>query len=195
MRFRLIATLFAFVVSAGIASVFVNPARADSLVFKMTNKDRYNMQVEFYSESRKHVWPGGNKVFVLGSGSTQRFALTCNPGEKICYGTWRTIGDELHWGAGQNDREHCNNCCFFCGRGEARVSLLDAGAPRYARRNDGNDGKVGNVLGSIITGLATGLAAGAAMQPQAPYSTYRNTPAPPAPRAPAYRRSGISGLK
>lgn len=192
MRFRsIVATLFAFVVGAGIASVSMHPARASSLVFKMTNKDSYDMQVEFYSESRKHVWPGGNKVFVLRRGGTQRFALNCNAGEKICYGTWRTNGDDTYWGSGHDDRQHCSNCCFICGRGEARVSLLAGGPPRYARRNGGN---VGNVLGSIIEGFATGLAAGAAIQPHAPRRTYRDTPAPPAPRAPAYRRSGISGL-
>jgi hypothetical protein len=193
MRFHLIvATLFALIAVAGAANFSVHPARAASLVFNITNKDRYDMQVEFYSESRKHVWPGGNEVFILRHGRTQRFALNCNPGEKICYGSWRAIGDAIHWGAGRNDREHCDNCCFVCGRGEARFSLLDAGAPRYARRNGGNGGNVGNVLGSIITGLAAGLGAGAAIQSHAPRNTYHDTPAPPAPRGPAYRRSGIS---
>jgi hypothetical protein len=192
IRFRPIVAALSALTFVGIADVSVQPVRAGSLVFRMTNKDRYDMQVEFYSESRKHVWPGGNKVFNLRSGRTQRFALNCNQGEKICYGTWRVIGDELHWGVGRDDREHCGNCCFVCGRGEARVSLLDAGAPRYARTAGGNGG---NVLGSFLGGLAAGLGAGGVMQSLTPQRTYRDTPAPPAPRGPAYRRSGISGLK
>jgi hypothetical protein len=163
-----------------------------AVTFTLTNKDSYGMQVEFFSKTRNNVWPGNNMVYNLGSGDTHSFSLACRRGEKICYGTWRTIGDLAYWGAGRDGNRGCSNCCLTCGQGDGRWALTAGSAPQYASHDNGNS--AGSIINDLATGLALGLGVGAGIRAHTPQPTYHyhNTPAP-VPHAPPRHNSGISG--
>jgi hypothetical protein len=82
------------------------------------NRSGQAIQIQFFSQSRKWVWPAADKVINLGDGKDDRYNLTCEPGEKICYGAWAVANPTYAWGVAHNNRT-CPNCCFVCGKGPA----------------------------------------------------------------------------
>ncbi|PLP58217.1 hypothetical protein CYK37_14970 [Mesorhizobium loti] len=154
--------------------------RRRTATFIITNNDRYTLGLGFFSRSRNAGWPGGNKQYVLSG--TETYNLTCQPGEKICFGAWRNHQTK-YWGSGRGGREACTGCCIKCG-GTFRTALGDGGADSYPQTSSSPDQALEtavNVIGLgavILQGLNDGGGG----------TTYA-----PAPRARAQRQSGISG--
>ncbi len=113
-----------------VAGLFVAPAlaAADTMVWTVTSEYPYQVQIEFFSQSRDIAWPGGSQAYSLKDSDAHTFSLNCQPGEKICYGAWPTGGDThgkytSFWGVGLNGTEGCTNCCGICGRDNPNKTL------------------------------------------------------------------------
>jgi hypothetical protein len=107
-----------------IAPLGVVPASAGEVTFIMKNSHQFRVQVELYSQDRNHVWPGNNKVYILDDEETKRIPLSCNEGEKICYGAWVDGDASTYWGVGPNDKQQCEDCCYVCQGGNTETINL-----------------------------------------------------------------------
>ena len=78
-----------------------------------------NIHVKFYSQDRNVSWPGRGKVYPIRDYELHSYNLSCQAGEKICYGAWTHPFDNskaseyIYWGVGRNN-ESCKNCCYIC---------------------------------------------------------------------------------
>ena len=113
----------------GLAMLVVLPftshsANADSLIWRVQSKYAYQVNLEFYSKSRNHAWPGGTKVYVLKDSKTHRFSLSCNYNEKICYGAWVRGNRDRYWGVGRGGSHSCKGCCYRCTGGTTPIRIL-----------------------------------------------------------------------
>jgi len=100
-------------------------AYAQNFTFYMTKQYSGTISVTFYSETRNHEWPGGDQVFVMHNNQRYSFPLSCQNGEKICYGAWIRGNPDKYWGVGQHKRFGCSNCCYVCDGGYTRtINLL-----------------------------------------------------------------------
>lgn len=97
---------------------FAGAASAGDVTFAIKNSHPNAMRVELYSQSRKHVWPGGGKDYYLDDGETKMIPLSCQDGESICYGAWVDGDEDTYWGVGPGDKESCDDCCYTCTGGE-----------------------------------------------------------------------------
>ena len=100
----------------------IRPAssHAETMTWTITSNYQYQVQVEFYAQSRSAAWPGNGRAYDVNDYAAHTFVLNCVRGEKICYGAWPTGGDRngqytTYWGVGQNNRQRCSNCCALCG--------------------------------------------------------------------------------
>ena len=107
MTFRSIILGFA-------AIAFGTMGQAQGLTFSFDNEFTEDLAIEFYSQDRNHVWPGGSDVYVLGtSDGAMSYSLSCQPGENICFGAW-TQDRRNFWGGGVDMSESCEACCAVC---------------------------------------------------------------------------------
>ena len=97
---------------------------AEQLTWEVQSTYRHKVQIEFYSQERKHAWPGGNRAYTLNDYEVHSYTLNCIAGEKICYGAWVTGNSSRYWGVGMNDRRSCQGCCYTCDGGTATVRLV-----------------------------------------------------------------------
>lgn len=110
----------------GVALALVSPTtsvQAQEITFEITNDYGRDIQIEFYSQNRRHAWPGGNKAYNINRGDTQSYRLACQRGEKICYGGWVKGDSRTYWGVGLNGKYSCDACCQICGDGNLRKTL------------------------------------------------------------------------
>ena len=84
------------------------------VTFMMRNNHANAVEVELYSQDRDHVWPGDGEVYVLDDGETKQMPLSCQEGEKICYGAWIQGDQETYWGVGPGNQQACDDCCYTC---------------------------------------------------------------------------------
>lgn len=100
-----------------VAAAVLSPAAsvAGDMEIWMKSKDPHVVHFQLFSQSRNVIWPGPSDVWVLDGWNQERFAFSCQEGEKICYGAWvaNTEGTE-YWGAGFDGEDGCSNCCFTC---------------------------------------------------------------------------------
>jgi hypothetical protein len=71
-------------------------------VWDIKSNFRYQVGIQFHSETRKgHVWPDTKEFWLLKDSAEHTFRLSCQPGEKICFGAW-SVGDggKTYWGKG-----------------------------------------------------------------------------------------------
>ena len=124
---RKIFLLLAFLLGGGLAAATVcaGDAKAEEMTWRLKSSYEYKVQVEFYSQDRKHAWPGGNQAYGLNDYKTHEFTLSCIAGEKICYGAWPTGGGDTYWGVGPNNKYNCKGCCAICGRDNPYKELLN----------------------------------------------------------------------
>jgi hypothetical protein len=94
-----------------------------TLIFKIKSNYKYKVQVEFYSQARKHAWPGGSKAYNIDDYEVHSYTLNCRIGEKICYGAWANGDSKTYWGVGLNDRQRCTQCCAQCNGGTISFTL------------------------------------------------------------------------
>ncbi|MCW0001275.1 hypothetical protein OE766_23925 [Pararhizobium sp. YC-54] len=92
----------------------VSAAAAADVTFQMKNSHPNAVEVELYSQDRDHVWPGNNQVYLLDDGETKQIPLSCDEGEKICYGAWISGDKSTYWGTGPDNAETCTDCCYTC---------------------------------------------------------------------------------
>ena len=45
-------------------------------------------------------------------------SVACEEGEKICYGAWIEGDQNTYWGAGPNNPQECEDCCYVCTGGQ-----------------------------------------------------------------------------
>ena len=102
------------------------PAAATDMTWTMTSTYDYQVSVAFYSQDRNRSWPGGDEVYVLKDSRAHPITLSCQRGEKICYGGWPTGGRSTqYWGVGRNNGNHCDACCYVCGEANPVRELTD----------------------------------------------------------------------
>ena len=105
-------TLFRMAVLA--ALVCTTPARAADMAFFVKNLRKEAVAVELFSRDRETVWPGNGKVFLIDPNSQKSVPLSCNQGERICYGAWVDGNDRISAGVGPDNDQPCDTCCFIC---------------------------------------------------------------------------------
>ena len=100
-------------------------ADAETLTFRIRSYYQYRVQVEFYSQSRRHAWPGGDQAYNLNDSRVHEYRLNCRSGEKICYGAWVTGNQNQYWGTGLRGNHSCRKCCFYCDGGITPIINLN----------------------------------------------------------------------
>jgi hypothetical protein len=116
----------ATLVLTAMTGLFSGQALAADVTFIMKNSHENAVEVELYSQDRKHVWPGGNEVYYLDDGDSKQISLSCQQGEKICYGAWVSGDKQTYWGTGPNNKETCEDCCYTCEGGETEeIDLVE----------------------------------------------------------------------
>jgi hypothetical protein len=98
---------------------------ANHVTMRMVNNTGLPLVVAFYSETRRGTaWPAWNRNLSMPALSND-YNLTCQPGEKICFGAWRNDYNPAgqYWGVGIEYRHGCNGCCAFCDGGVHVMSL------------------------------------------------------------------------
>ncbi|MBZ9738059.1 MULTISPECIES: hypothetical protein [unclassified Mesorhizobium] len=105
-------TLFRMVALA--ALVLVNSAEAADMAFFVKNLRKEPVAIELFSRDRETVWPGNDKVFLVDPGSRKSVPISCNQGERICYGAWVDGNDQISAGVGPDNDQPCDTCCFIC---------------------------------------------------------------------------------
>jgi hypothetical protein len=111
------SAIFLFLISLGIGlDVGSALAQNGSVTFRITNKATYTIYLKMYSENRSWVWPGGTNHWTLDDNAEHAFTLTCNVGEKVCYGGgYSQDGKGTYWGVGFLNNHGCTACCLTCG--------------------------------------------------------------------------------
>lgn len=117
--------IMALLIAAGLAVGTSAPAQADEMSWTLTSKYQYKVQVSFYSRSRRHEWPGSGKAWGLDDSASHDFSLSCNAGEKICYGAWVTGDSSIYWGVGLDGKHGCKDCCAVCGEEDPVKTLTE----------------------------------------------------------------------
>jgi hypothetical protein len=107
--------MMAMFLTAGFIVCGSAPAQADEMTWTITSKYQYKVQVAFYSRTRSHLWPANGQAWGLDDYAPHQFTLSCNAGEKICYGAWATGDATTYWGVGLDGKQYCSNCCSICG--------------------------------------------------------------------------------
>ena len=101
-------------VLAALAVLAPAVAQADEMAFFMKNQTGRAVAVELRSRDRDQVWPGGDQVYLVEKGVAKSVPISCEAGEKICYGAWVAGDDRITWGVGPDNDHPCNDCCYIC---------------------------------------------------------------------------------
>lgn len=168
------------------------PDPPNQVSIEVRSLDPYALELSFFTEDGSRAWPGGNQIYPLKDSAFHSYRLTCTPGEKICYGAWRSGNSRIYWGSGYANRQACSGCCFRCGGGARRVTL----------NAYGGDSGGGSALSDVVSGVLAGAAAGLGVASGIRQST-RPSPSPGIRPSPAYRpppprqqrQSDISGTR
>jgi len=101
------------------------PAFAEEVTFVMNNHHPNAVEVQLYSDSRDHVWPDSDEVYLLDDGETKTMSVECEEGESICYGAWIQGDQNTFWGVGPDNSQKCDNCCYTCTGGQTeQINLV-----------------------------------------------------------------------
>jgi hypothetical protein len=104
------------VLAAAAGSTLGSATSKAQMAWRFQNVQSEPVALAFYSQNRKHEWPGGGKAYSVPYSATltYRYNLECNPGERICFGAWVTQNSTKSWGVGRNGVRGCSDCCFYC---------------------------------------------------------------------------------
>jgi len=101
-------------------------AHAETLKWQFRSEYAKIVDFGLYSASRRgYVWPGSNRVYVLDDYKTRTINITCQRGEKICFGAWVRNRETRYWGVGYGNAHGCKGCCYTCNGGQTRVIVLN----------------------------------------------------------------------
>ena len=92
-----------------------SPANADVLEWRMKSDYRFIVYVRFFSNKYERAWPGGDESYVLDDSDRRLMRLSCEQGEKICFGAFTKNQSGPYWGVGRYGDEGCEKCCRTCG--------------------------------------------------------------------------------
>lgn len=109
--FRVLALMVMSVLLPSLAE-----AQSTSMTWKFRSFHKNIVNVELYSQNRRHVWPGGGEVYSLRDFNPHNVNITCISGEKVCFGAWVRGTESSSWGVGRNRRLSCKTCCYVCGQ-------------------------------------------------------------------------------
>ena len=91
------------------------PVQSEEYTFKVRSLHPNSVLIKFYSQTRKgHQWPTSKTAWDLRDDEVHALGMTCNSGEKICWGAWVKGGGRPEWGAGVGGTDGCKDCCFVC---------------------------------------------------------------------------------
>src|SRR3984957_15224231 len=119
-------------------------AHAETMDFHLKNSTGKAIQVRMFSQTRVWQWPSATTAYDQKNKKTASYPITCNAGEKVCYGAWPTKKPtSWGWGAGPAPSEPeervysgggprnkppsggggaapagkmtCTACCYTCG--------------------------------------------------------------------------------
>lgn len=118
-----------FVAIAVLVSAFFTPpvqsANAEQFTFRVQSDYPHIVNIAFYSQSRKRfAWPGWDRHWSIKDYDVHRYNLTCQYGEKICYGAWVKGKQTTYWGVGIYSEEGCRGCCYTCNGGNSKLIVL-----------------------------------------------------------------------
>lgn len=114
-------------------------AQSGEATFKLTDKAGFTIIVKFFSQNRNWQWPSATSHWTLGDTGQHEFHLSCQNGEKICYGGSFTADDKTHWGVGFKGDKPCQGCCLTCGDNVSHSwNLTAAPSNTCAHCNDGS---------------------------------------------------------
>ncbi len=99
-------------------------AQAESLTWRLRSSYPYIVHFQLFSDDRNHVWPSASRVWVLDDSEVHSVRISCNYGEKICYGAWPSGNTSRIWGVGSEGREGCEDCCYICDGGTTAIHNL-----------------------------------------------------------------------
>ncbi len=123
----------AFGIETGTEIAALEERRNHTTTFQIRSNHPNSVSLSFYSATDKsRQWPGNGTNYALNYSEIQTYSLTCEVGEKICYGAWVSGGPlSLYWGAGYGGKQNCQNCCVVC---PAQVTAPFVLEPRDARQ-------------------------------------------------------------
>ncbi len=102
-------------------------AFAENLTFQVRSFHKNQVDIAFYSDSRKGFrWPGDARAWIIKDYDVHNYSLNCINGEKVCYGAWVRNSNSTYWGTGEDGAHRCESCCFVCNGGTTPVLNLNA---------------------------------------------------------------------
>lgn len=97
----------------------------NQIMFIVRSEHPKTVDIAFYSTSRRHAWPGNNRVYTIRDSKTHNYVLNCTRGEKICYGAGVRNGYRTYWGSGVGNKHRCGTCCYTCGGRQTKTIVLN----------------------------------------------------------------------
>lgn len=97
----------------------------NQIMFVVRSEHPKVVDIAFYSDNRRHAWPGHERVYTIRDFKTHHYVLNCGPGEKICYGAGIRGSYRNYWGTGIGNKHRCSNCCYTCNGSETRTIVLN----------------------------------------------------------------------
>jgi len=124
MRFQIRPALHVLLLAI-LVFLAAKPAEAETLTFQFRSEHPNIVDLELYSDNRaNHVWPGHDRVYVLDDYKRQSIGISCQRGEKICYGAWVRNRTGTYWGVGYQNSTRCASCCYVCDGTRTEVIVL-----------------------------------------------------------------------
>jgi len=79
--------------------------------------------IRFFDRTDGGFWPGSGGYYSMNAGDTRQVTLSCDFGNKICYGARTDPYDGGFWGLDVNGNQSCSNCCTTCDGDTVRKNL------------------------------------------------------------------------
>jgi hypothetical protein len=92
-----------------------------TIVWHLTSEYPYTIAVVFYSADATLKWPPGDQVYLINPSESRDIHLSCQEGQRICYGAWPNGNTDTYWGVGFGGRNGCTDCCYICDGTETRL--------------------------------------------------------------------------
>lgn len=100
------------------------PTPPSTFTFNITDgcDDGETVDLRFFDVTDNLQWPANtSQAYALNYNNTYTYNLSCNTGDKICYGasdqTW-------YWGVSVDDSQSCPDCCWTCANATESINLV-----------------------------------------------------------------------
>ena len=115
-------------------NAFCTPAIAAEMTFQMINDSERAINLKLFSDGETHQqWPSKTKAYLVKPDTAvQQIKISCEEGEKICWGAWmkvQSVSGEIvgpngerrltrnvthNVGVGERGQRTCEKCCHIC---------------------------------------------------------------------------------